>query len=215
MNYHLIMELNSHSVLILLMSFVWAFQILKIVFTQKGGTWKAIINLVASACLVVGAIGSFGPSLSANAGLSYPNKFEWPIGKTDSALKHPSGLFVVSHQPTGRIQIYDENLNFIRGWSVKTGRGIFQLHPLDESTFYAYVARGSMRYQFDLNGTLVSSYKYDDSYPYPEKSNQLISVTIPTPVYLLLFAYPSLSFFVGACGMFLLFATGEIRVGKN
>ncbi len=206
------MELNFFSTLILIMLGVWIIQALRLAFSQKEFTWKSALNFIASACLIVGAVGFFGSALSATAGLGTSPSFEWPIGSTDKALEYPNGNIVVPHEPSGRVQIYDKSLQFIRGWSVKASGGSFKLFPAENSTFYMFTARGDMKYHYDLNGKLLSSEKYSGSYP--ADSTELVSISIPTPLYLQVFTHPFASWFVAAFGMFLLFITGEARGQK-
>ncbi len=191
---------------------IWIIQAIKIAISQKGFNWKSILNFIASACLIIGALGFFGAGLLATSNLETPQSFEWPIGNSDFALKYPDGTVVVSHEPSGRVQIYDQSLKFIRGWAVKADGGLFRLHPADGSTFYIYTARNDMKYHYNLNGKLLSSQKY--SGVYPKDSHQLISVSIPTPFYLMTFTHPGASWFVAAFGMFLLFIMEEVRGNK-
>jgi hypothetical protein len=203
------MKLNFISILILLILAVWIIQAIKIVFSQKGFTWKSGLNFLASACLIIGAVGFFGSALSATTTLGPSQSFEWPIGNTDAALKCQDGTIVVPHEPSGRVQIYDQSLQFIRGWSVSASGGSFKLFPANDSTFFIYTARGNMKYHYDLNGNLLSSQKYSGSYP--KDSPETVSVSIPTPFYLQVFTHPFASWFVAVFGMLLLFITGEAR----
>ena len=207
------MELNFFSLLILIVFCVWGFQVIRHMHSPKRFTWKLVLHYIASACVVVGAVGFFGSALSSSAGLSAPQKFEWPIGNTNSALKYTDGRMVVAHVPSGRVQIYDSALQFIHGWSVNASGGSFNLFPVDESTFYIYIARNNMKYHYDLEGNLISSQKYSERYP--NDSSQLVSASIPTPIYLWVFTHSFASWFAAAFGMFLLFITGGIRVKKN
>jgi hypothetical protein len=50
---------------------------------------------------------------------------------------------------------------------------------------------------------------------YPKDSPELVSVSIPTPVYLQVYTHPFASWFVAAFGMLLLFFTGEARGKKT
>ncbi len=117
--------------MILMMLLVWIAQAVRIALSQKGFTLKAILNFVASGCLVVGATGFFGSALSATGGLDWlPESFEWPVGKVQGALTGADGRVVVPHRPSGRIQIYDRNLVFQRGWFINAHGGTFRLSPV-------------------------------------------------------------------------------------
>jgi len=203
------MEVSFFTVLILILLAVWIIQAVRLALSQKGFTWKTVLNFLASACLIIGAVGFFGSALSSVAGLGNSQSFEWPIGNTDVALRYPDGSIVVPHEPSGRVQIYDQSLQFIRGWPVSAGGGSFKLFPAGNSTFYIFAARGGMKYHYDLNGSLISSQEYSGSYP--QDSPHLVSVSVPTPVYLQVFTHPFASWFVAAFGVFLLFVTGVDR----
>lgn len=206
------MELNFFSILVSIMLAIWIIQTIKLALSQKGFTWKTILNFIASACLIVGAVGFFGSALSSTAGLGFKQSFEWPIGDANGALKLANGNIVVPHEPSGRVQVYDNSLNYLRGWSISAAGGSFQLYPADSSTFFIFTARGDMEYKYDLQGNLISSKKYSGAYP--KSSQETFNVTIPASFYLKVFTHPSAAWFVAAFGMFLLFITGEARGQK-
>jgi hypothetical protein len=207
------MQLNFFSLLTLIMLAVWIIQSVRIVLSQKGFTMKTILNFIASACLIIGAVGFFGSALSSSGSLGALQSFEWPIGSTNAALRYPDGRIVVPHEPSGRVQVYDRSLHFIRGWSVNAGGGLFKLFPAQKNTFYIFTARGNKKFHYDLNGNMLSSQRYSDS-EWSKNSSELVSVSIPTPFYLWVFTHPFASWFVGVFGMFLLHKTGEFRI-KN
>jgi hypothetical protein len=201
------MEINFFSVLTLLLLAVWIIQALFIVFTQKKFSWRSVLNFVASACMIVGALGVFGTDLSANAGLGFSKSFEWPIGSASGAVKLSDGTIIVPHGPTGRIQVYNQDLEFQRGWHIDAGGGVFKLVPADENSFYIYTLRNGMEYQYDADGSLLSSEQYTGSYS--EVISPAFSVSIPTPFYLMVFTNPLYSWVVGLIGLLLILITGE------
>ncbi len=206
------MKLNFGSILTLIMLAVWIIQSVRIVLSQKAFTWKTILNFLASACMIIGAVGFFGSGLSSTGSLGALTSFEWPIGDTNAALRYPDGRIVVPHEPSGRVQVYDRSLKFIRGWSVNAGGGSFKLLPAPKNTLYVFSSRRSMKFHYDLNGKMLSSQSYSD-YHLVNRS-EVVSVSIPTPFYLQIFTDPFRSWFVGAFGMLLLFITGEARRKK-
>ncbi len=201
------MEINFFSILTLMLLAVWIVQALFIVFTQKKFTWKSMLNFIASACLIVGALGVFGTDLSANAGLGFSNSFEWPIGSASGAIKLSDGTIIVPHKPAGRIQVYNQSLEFQHGWHIDAGGGVFKLVPADDNSFHVYTLRNGMKYLYDTNGSLLSSEQYSGSYS--EVTSPTINVSIPTPFYLMVFTNPLYSWVVGLIGLLLLFITGE------
>jgi len=205
------MKINFFTITILMMLLVWITQAMRIALSQKGFTSKAILNFVASGCLAVGATGFFGSALSATGGLDWlPESFEWPVGKVQAALTGPDGMIIVPHVPSGRIQIYDRNLSFQRGWFIDAHGGTFRISPADGNTFHVFTARGDHKYLYDMHGSLLST----DTYPggdYSKTEHIGEEVDIPTPFYLMVFVHPFASWFVAAIGMALLFLTGEAR----
>jgi hypothetical protein len=193
------MKLNFFSILTLISLAVFIIAAGRSILSQKGFNRKSILNFLASACIIIGAMGFFGPSLSSS--LDGLTSFEWPVGSTNAALRYPDGSIVVPHEPSGRVQIYDRSLHFIRGWSVNAGGGSFKLFPAEKNTFYLFSARGRQKFHYDLNGNILSSQSYSGSYP--EDSSSLVRVSIPTPFYLLVFTHPIASWFVGAFGILL------------
>ncbi|WP_148212636.1 hypothetical protein [Hahella chejuensis] len=207
------MELNFSSIIILVLLTAVIAQAISIVFSQKGFTWKTILNFLASACVIVGAVGFFGPALSSISGLGASQSFEWPIGNTDKALEYPDGYLVVPHEPSGRVQLYNHSLQFIRGWQVKASGGPFKLFPAEDSTFYIFTARSRMKYHYDLDGNLLSSQKYTG--PYPKDSVDLVSASIPTPIYLQAFTHPRTAWFVAVIGALLFIAVNARGLKSN
>ncbi len=201
------MEINFFSILTLILLVVWIVQALFIVFKQKKFTWKSILNFIASACLIVGALGVFGTDLSANAGLAFSKSFEWPIGSTSGAVELSDGMMIVPYEPAGRVQVYNQSLEFQRGWHIDAGGGVLKLVPADENSFYVYTLRNGMKYQYDTNGSLLSSEQYSESFS--EVISPTINVSIPTPFYLMVFTNPLYSWVVGLIGFLLLLVTGE------
>ena len=186
---------------------VWIILALRIVLSQRKFTWKSMLNFIASACLIIGALGIFGSDLSAYARGSISKSFEWPIGNVSNAIELSDGTIVVPLEPTGRIQVYGPSLEFQRSWHVDADGGTFKLVPADDSSFYVYAARNGMKYLYEINGTLLSSEEHSESYS--DVISQTISVSIPTPFYLLIFTKPIYSWVVGLMGLLLLFITGE------
>lgn len=193
---------------------LWIIQALRIAFSQQKISLKSGLNFIASACLIIGAVGFFGSGLSASGGLNFlPKTFEWPIGEADGAIINPDGTIIVPHEPSGRIQIYNKSLEYQRGWSIETGGGSFKLQPAENGNFFIYTARGDYKYLYDIHGSLLKAEKYQGDYP--KDSSASCRVSIPTPFYLKVFTHPFASWFVAAIGMGLLYITGFGRSRKT
>lgn len=203
------MKFNFFTVFLFLLLSAWIVQAVRILFSQKGVTWKTLIHFLGSGCLIVGAVGFFGSALSTTVDFGVSHSFEWPIGNTDAALLCRDGSIVVPHEPSGRIQIYNQSLQFLRGWSINARGGSFQLFPADQSTFYVFTVRGRMKYHYDLHGNIIAAEKYSGSYP--EKNSHSIYLSIPTPWYLQPFTHPFASLCSIFFGFLILFYTDRIH----
>lgn len=200
------MNLDPITLLVALMLLFWIVQALRIALSQKKFTWKTSLNMIASFCLIIGAVGFFGTFLS----MKLPNSFEWPIGHSDDAIIMDDGTAIVPHEPSGRVQIYNESLVFQRSWVVIGGGGPFKLTSGPENNFYVHSSRTDHTYLYDLKGNVLSSKKLSRG-EYSKISSSMSSVEIPTPTYLKLFVSPVGPWLIAGFGMFLLFLTGVGR----
>lgn len=146
---------------------------------------------------MMGGIGFFGSALSAEGGLNWlPSSFEWPVGHTDNAARTNDGYYVVPHEPSGRIQIYDSNLKFLRWWHVENGGGILKISTTEDNLINVYAARRNCHYIFNLQGDIILKEEYDsDQYPFSSIPDSNLSLDIPTNIFLLPLSHPVISWF--------------------
>ena len=115
-----------------------------------------LVRGVAALLLVLGGVGWFG---GAFAMLTRP---EWLSGRVELPLGDLSGIAVDGQGRIycgspfyGRVQVYDADGRFLRGWFVDAGGGAFRLRvsPADELEVAA--PRGSMYFRFDAEGNVL------------------------------------------------------------
>ncbi|MHC4118414.1 MAG: hypothetical protein ACYSWO_13010 [Planctomycetota bacterium] len=205
------MKLNFSTLITALLLAVWIAQAIRIALSETAFTWKAGLNFLTSACLTIGALGFFGASLSATGGLDWlPDTFEWPVGNADNVLITNDGTYIVPHPESGRIQIYNADLEFQRGWPIKSNGGEFKLSPSANGEFDVYVARSDHKYHYDIYGKLLSTGIYESG-EYAKIPDYGENFKIPTPVYLYVFTHPFASLFVAAMGIFLLSKARKLK----
>src|SRR2546423_1685308 len=85
-------------------------------------SWRGCIRIIGAILMIYAVAGFFGAGFSACGGLDWLGSFEWPIGYTSGVSRTPSGDLVVPHDPSGRLQIYDGDRRFLRGWRVGSGK---------------------------------------------------------------------------------------------
>lgn len=175
---------------------------------RKGESWfRGLLRMVAGGFLLVGFLGFFAPRVAPD----WPQlSFEWPVGQATNVLAYRDGTLVVGHKPSGRIQVYDENHDFVRGWFLEEGvSGTFKLAACSESSFYVYTARGSHRYEFDFLGTTLSSSTYAEPYEsFPPAGG---AVVLPFPFYLTPLLSPFVAFVFAMIGAALGYPLHSVR----
>lgn len=130
-----------------------------------------------------------------------PQSFEWPMGRPNGVITMRDGTHVVPHPPSGRVQIYDRDWRFVRGWHVERG-GDFTLEESGIDSFYVATARGSFLYLYRVSGDLLA--RGPDFLGVYGSADRGPRVTIRTPFWLLPFASPGLAMLIGLPGFVIL-----------
>jgi hypothetical protein len=173
--------------------------------------WRRWPVLLGGALIMVGIVSFMGQAASATGGLNWlPETWQWPVGSADGVITTQNGLHVVPTIAAGRVQVYDPEWHFLRGWHIGPGAtGVFALRPLERDQFEVFTARGDNRYVFNTNGKLISSGKYPGE-DYETVSQAGRPAAIPTSWWLWAFSSPDRSMLVGMAG-FALFALACYR----
>lgn len=67
--------------------------------------------------------------MAQSGGLSFVSgSFEWPLLSTAGAVENARGMRFVPMIAPGRIQVYDREGEFLRGWFLPASGGGFKLH---------------------------------------------------------------------------------------
>ncbi len=163
-------------------------------WTAAGGTF-----------LAAGIVGFLGTALAGAGGLGWlPSSFEWPVGLAAGVVVTGDG-FLVPHQPSGRLQVYDADWDFVRGWWVDAGGGSYKITAVDDGEIEVVTARGNRRYRFDLEGRLrwTEVYVHGGAYDaFPELGELHL---VPTAPWLWAFSHPFFSLATAGLGMVMLF----------
>jgi hypothetical protein len=161
--------------------------------------WRRWLVLPSSFLVAVGACGFFGQGLFAVGAQNWlPQSFEWPAGSVGDVLTTADGGHIILIQGVGRVQVYDSNWHFLRGWPVLGAR---KLRLLEDGNVEA-LTKYERGFVFDYNGKLISQQTYgirefvnlENSMP------RSAGIFVPTPPSLYIFSSPLLSWLVFATG---------------
>jgi hypothetical protein len=155
------------------------------------GWWRGVVFL-GSGLIIVAVTGFCGAGLVALGAIPLPASFEWPVGRVGGVFTTSEGLHVVPHAPTGRIQVYDVNWRFLRGWQVDASGGVFDLAVPTPERVEVFTARGQRHCVFGIDGHLISDGSYQIGAPNTIRGKGE-TVTVPTPLWAWVFCHPFLS----------------------
>jgi hypothetical protein len=101
---------------------------------------------------------------------------------------------------SSRIQVYDREGKFLRGWSVPASGGAFKLHVTKDDNLEVFTARGDRRLVFAADGTLLveGQYRGEDYDRLPTGPDCQFNHTAAW--YLLPLAHPFLAMLPGVAG---------------
>jgi hypothetical protein len=150
--------------------------------------------------MAIGAVGFFGSGVGASGGLNWlPPTFEWPVGSANGVIEMPDHEFVVPLQGPSRVQVYDQNLKFLRGWQVSAGGGVIHLTSVSTNQFKVTAVRGHKNFLYKLDGSLDSQGTYElgsnESFARGE------TISIPTPWWFWPFEGPFHSWLIAIVGL--------------
>ena len=194
--------MNLMTAMLCLILTAWVTQAIRLAMRKEKLLRHTAINIVAGACLIIGAVGFFGTALSGSGALDWlPDSFEWPVTSTDNGLILDDGNIVFPHTSSSRIQIYDRHREYLRGWTVESDGGDFKIAPSTDPNFYVYTARGDLRHEFNAQGERLSSGRYSEEYSKIRGANE--HVEFDTALYLWPFTHPFTSWLFAAIGLIL------------
>jgi hypothetical protein len=121
-----------------------------------------ICGIAGVVLIAYGVLGFLGAFLSATGRLPWRSEdTAFPMGRVDGAVIDADGLIYCPSPPWGRIQLYDRDKRFIRGWFVNAFGGVFRIHVNAQNHLEVATARRRMLYVFDREGHLLSSASYE------------------------------------------------------
>jgi hypothetical protein len=122
-----------------------------------------------------------------------------PVGHASGVVDLRSGVHVVPLGHAGRIQLYDADWRFLRGWQLDAGGGTFALDRLAGDRIQAASVRLQRLYVFDVDGRLLSTRTYGRQ-SFDAFGRNGHSVTVPTHPLLWVWSGPFCSWLTAVLG---------------
>lgn len=122
-------------------------------YARSGSVFRRKTVIAASVLFAFGWVTFTAISIAATGGMDWiPSSFEWPVGSTSDFIHTSDGGYAVALQSAGRIQVYDAQARFLRGWQTDTRGGEFTLTPLPEGGIEMYAFRRDRVLAYDPAG---------------------------------------------------------------
>lgn len=165
--------------------------------------WKTAVTAGGLVLTLIGMVGFFGMFLSVIGALDWlPRSFEWPVGRVTGVIELDEGVRAVPHTATNRVQLYDRDWRFLRGWRVDANGGVFTIQAGDNDTIEVFTARGQQHLVYNTLGEKIGTGDNWNSHP-PFYGGGV--TWVPTPWWLWTFTHPLYSWLTLAAGMLLIF----------
>ncbi|MES2983343.1 MAG: hypothetical protein V4727_13605 [Verrucomicrobiota bacterium] len=166
---------------------------------QKG--IRKYLQCLGGSLVYIGGLGFFGTAISSS--IQIPKSFEWPIGLADQIIPLSNGYVLAMHHPSARVQVYDVEQVFVRGWSVAASGGGFKGKLLSDGRVEIWTARGQKKFVYTLDGSLIEQGSYSPK-TFADIEIQVEKGKLPIFLPFWIFANPAIAWGVGFCGMLIL-----------
>ena len=116
-----------------------------------------MLGLLAAFFLVLGGIGFFLGLPCAVGWLDgLPQWIEFPLGEPEGIAVDAAGRVYLGLQFYHRVQVYDAEGRFLRGFFVNSGGGVFRIRINSEGRLDVAATRGNSLTTYELDGTEVA-----------------------------------------------------------
>jgi hypothetical protein len=137
-----------------------------------------VVTLFAQILVVPWGMGLIGPEI------------EWPIGLSSRAVRDSQGRYIVPHPSSGRVQVYDADLRFERGWFVEDDAVIGKVRVADGDRVEVFTSRDRRRLLYSPDGTLLQQDTFEPQEYKDIATGPQFAVDVGTPWLLRPFAHP-------------------------
>ena len=140
-----------------------------------------VVNILITALGIIGFGGFLAGGVCAFITISgEPRVSSWarfPLGGLETIAVDSHGNLYCGINFYSRIQVYSSEGEFIRGWFLDAGGGVFRIKIDDEDRLHAGTARGDYYYIFSTEGELLSAREMS-----PKEEERIFGKTYYSPV---------------------------------
>lgn len=121
----------------------------------------AIFKFSGFLLMMLGLLGLLERLFISNSfGKHIPDNFEFPIERRATALLDANGKAYIPLESKSRIQVYDKNAKFQRGWHYETFGGKTKLWLIGDTVIRVATAREAKLFFYDTHGVLLKTEDY-------------------------------------------------------
>jgi hypothetical protein len=163
--------------------------------------WRQAVRKLSWFLIGYGGLAFCAQPLAALAGPSFTTaSFEWPVGFAGGVVRDARGRYVVPLDPCNRIQVYDRDDKFLKGWFVDPPGKVFRLRIADGDRIEALGSRGE-KLVYSGSGELLKRESYDRDAVGQVPQEGSTRRWFPTAWLLLPFAHPVIAWLTAMVGM--------------
>jgi len=144
------------------------------------------VHFLLGGLAIYGGIGFFGQAAAATGALSFlPASFEWPVLRPRANVRAANGNTIVGLMASGRVQLYDGQGRFVRGWFVPASGGMFTVRNAPLENIEVVTARSRRRLIYSHDGVLLEHGPSpgDSSVDLASRESPGVNVSSPWPLW--------------------------------
>ncbi len=145
---------------------------------------RRILRFLGGCGICLSGLASFGQALASRRTMPFFISSEWPVGCAWGVVRDSAGRYVVPQPYINRVQIYDAQRRYLRGWFLPYPIQLTTLHLLDGDRIEVF-ARYGERLVYSEDGVLLESGRSStEYYNAAMQSAHAERVCMPTPLLL-------------------------------
>ncbi len=145
---------------------------------------RRMLRFLGGCGICLSGLAGFGQALASMRAMPFFVSSEWPVGYAWDVVRDSAGRYVVPQPYINRVQIYDAQRRYLRGWFLPYPIQLTRLHLLDGDRIEVFARHGE-RLVYSKDGVLLESGRSSlEYYNAAMQSAHSERVCMPTPLLL-------------------------------